>query len=52
MGKKRSNKLKLLTRAVDKLPFGEWDFVWATTDELDDFYRQGYVWVKKVKLLT
>ena len=50
MGKKRSNKLKLLVKTAPHLSFGDWDFVWATTDELDEYYKQGYVWVKKVKL--
>jgi hypothetical protein len=42
--------LKLLVRPVEGAPFGEWEFVWSTDDELKGYNEQGYKRVKKVKL--
>ena len=42
--------LKLLVRPREGAPFGEWEFVWATDDELKGYNEQGFKRVKKVKL--
>lgn len=42
--------LKLLVRPVEGVPFGGWEFVWATYDELKEYNEQGFKRVKKVKL--
>jgi hypothetical protein len=42
--------LKLLVRPIEGAPFGEWQFVWSTDDELKEYNKRGFKRVKKVKL--
>ena len=44
------SSLKLLVRPKEGVPFGEWEFVWATDDELKEYNLRGFKRVKKVKL--
>lgn len=44
------DSLKLLVRPIEGVPFGEWEFVWATKAELKEYNEQGFKRVRKVKL--
>ena len=48
MAKNLKQNLKLLVKPVEGKAFGDWDFVWSTTKELNDYNKQGYKRVKKL----
>jgi hypothetical protein len=45
--KKKLTTLTLMVKPpvkkVPKIPYGEWDFKWATVDEIQDLKNQGYI---------
>ena len=49
MAKKVKSTLKLMVKEEDGVPFGELEFVWATSAEMQEYIKQGFVRAKKVK---
>ncbi len=49
MAQKVKGVLKLMVKPKDGIPFGEWEFVWATSDEMQEYIKQGFVRAKKIK---
>jgi hypothetical protein len=45
---KKTSSLKLYVKPKPGKPFGEWDFVWVTSDEINAYTKKGYKRVKKV----
>jgi len=41
--------LKLMVLPKAGVPFGEWEFVWVTKDELKTYQQRGYKRARKVK---
>ena len=35
-------------RKIPRIPYGQWDFKWATFDEIKDLEKQGYVKNSKI----
>jgi hypothetical protein len=49
MKNKTHSTLKLYVKPEDGKPFGEWEFVWLTKDEIQSYINNGFKRVKKVK---
>ena len=57
MSKKKKNKktkekmsgIKLMTRPEKGLPFAEWDYLWATAEEVEENRKNGYVFMSEVE---
>ena len=45
---KKTSTLKLYVKPKPGKPFGEWDFVWVTSDEINTYTKKGYKRVKKI----
>jgi len=49
MAKKVKSALKLMVKPEDGVPFGEWEFVWVTSNEMQEHIKKGFIRAKKVK---
>lgn len=49
MAKESKGSLKLLARPIKGVPIHAYDFVWATNEELPEYYKRGFIRFKKIR---
>lgn len=47
--KNKKTDIKLFTKPEEGKLFGEWEFVWLTTDEIQTYTQQGFIRIKNLK---
>jgi hypothetical protein len=47
--KPKTSAIKLYAKPEEGKPFGEWKFVWLTSDEISQYMNKGFIRVKNLK---
>ncbi len=47
--KSKKKILKLMVKNDTNVPLRDWDYVWATEEEVSEYMKKGYMFLKKEK---
>ena len=47
--KQQKSSIKLYTKPEKEKPFGDWEFVWLTINEVQSYTQNGFIRVKNLR---